>query len=96
LRGGRLLDEPLKGRVGEQLRRDYSPRHVPDKIYQVQEIPYTLTGKKLEVPIRRILMGMDPDKAANRGALSNPAALDFFIDYAKNQRDYARGDQASA
>jgi len=70
--------------VGEQLRRYYSPRHVPDKIYQVQEIPYTLTGKKLEVPIRRILMGADPDKAANRAALINPAALDYFIDYAKN------------
>jgi acetoacetyl-CoA synthetase len=64
---------------------------VPDKIYQVLDIPYTLTGKKLEVPVRRILMGMDPDKAANRAALRNPAALDYFIDYAKNQRDFARG-----
>ncbi len=49
-------------RMAEQLRRDYSPRHVPDKIYQVQDIPYTLTGKKLEVPIRRILMGADPTR----------------------------------
>jgi acetoacetyl-CoA synthetase len=87
LRGGRVLDEALTRRLGEQLRRDYSPRHVPDKIYQVMDIPYTLTGKKLEVPVRRILMGMDPDKAANRAALANPAALDYFIDYAKNQRD---------
>jgi len=93
LRDGRLLDEPLGARLREQLRRDYSPRHVPDKIYQVQEIPYTLTGKKLEVPIRRILMGVDPDKAANRAALINPAALDFFLDYARNQCDYARGDE---
>ncbi len=89
LRGGRRLDESLTRRVGEQLRRDYSPRHVPDKIYQVQEIPYTLTGKKLEVPIRRILMGADPDQAANRAALMNPAALDYFIDYAKTHRDLA-------
>jgi len=96
LRSGRLLDEPLTRRLSEQLRRDYSPRHVPDKIYQVQEIPYTLTGKKLEVPIRRILMGVDPDKAANRAALMNPAALDYFIDYAKNQRDFPRGDRGSA
>jgi acetoacetyl-CoA synthetase len=88
LRGGQLLDEPLARRLGEQLRRDYSARHVPDKIYQVQDIPYTLTGKKLEVPIRRILMGVIPDKAANRAALRNPAALDYFIDYAKNQRDF--------
>jgi acetoacetyl-CoA synthetase len=90
LRGARLLDEALTRRIAEQLRRDYSPRHVPDKIYQVQEIPYTLTGKKLEVPVRRILMGVDPDKAANRAALINPAALDYFIEYAKNQRDFAR------
>jgi acetoacetyl-CoA synthetase len=72
--------------VGERLRRDYSPRHVPDEIYQTQDIPYTLTGKRLEVPIRRILMGMDPDKAANRAALRNPAALDYFIDFAKHRR----------
>ncbi len=91
LRGGRLLDESLTRRVGEQLRRDYSPRHVPDKIYHVQDIPYTLTGKKLEVPIRRILMGVDPDKAVNRAALRNPAALDYFIEYEKNQSDYVRG-----
>jgi len=89
LRGDRLLDEAITRRVGEQLRRDYSPRHVPDKIYQVLDIPYTLTGKKLEVPVRRILMGMDPDKAANRAALRNPGALDYFIDYAKHQRDFA-------
>jgi acetoacetyl-CoA synthetase len=91
LRAGRQLDEPLVRRVGEQLRRDYSPRHVPDKIYQVPDIPYTLTGKRLEVPIRRILMGLDPDKAANRAALRNPAALDYFIAYARDQRDFALG-----
>ncbi len=89
LRGERALDESLARRMGEQLRRDYSPRHVPDKIYQVQAIPYTLTGKKLEVPVRRILMGVDPEKAANRAALMNPAALDYFIDYAKNKQGNA-------
>jgi acetoacetyl-CoA synthetase len=94
LRGGRVLDEALIRRLGDQLRRDYSPRHAPDKVYQVLDIPYTLTGKKLEVPVRRILMGMDPDKAANRAALINPAALDYFIDYAKNQRDFVlRGER---
>ncbi len=91
LRSGRQLDESLIQRVKDQLRRDYSARHLPDKIYLVQDIPYTITGKKLEVPVRRILMGLDPDKAANRSALRNPASLDFFIDYAKNQMDYARG-----
>jgi len=85
LRAGRQLDEALVRRVGEQLRRDYSPRHVPDQIYQVLDIPYTLTGKRLEVPIRRILMGVDPDKAANRSALKNPDALDYFIAFAKDR-----------
>jgi acetoacetyl-CoA synthetase len=89
LKGELTLDESLARRMAEQLRRDYSPRHVPDKIYQVRAIPYTLTGKKLEVPVRRILMGMDPEKAANRAALMNPAALDYFIDYAKNQQGNA-------
>jgi acetoacetyl-CoA synthetase len=88
LQGVRLLDEAVVQRIRDQLRRDYSPRHVPDKFYQVQGIPYTLTGKKLEVPIRRILMGVDPDKAVNRAALGNPDALDYFIRYAKDQRDY--------
>jgi acetoacetyl-CoA synthetase len=50
----------------------------------------TLTGKKLEVPVRRILMGVPPEKAANRAALANPTALDFFIDYANTQTDYPR------
>ena len=61
---------------------------MPDKIYQVPGIPYTLTGKKMEVPVRRILMGVPPEKAANRSAVADPAALDFFIDYAQRQQDY--------
>jgi acetoacetyl-CoA synthetase len=62
---------------------------VPDKVYQVEAIPYTLTGKKMEVPVRKILMGAAPEKAANRDAVANPAALDFFSDYARNQTDYS-------
>ena len=94
LRGTTVLDEALKTRINEQLKRDYSPRHVPDKIFLVPDIPYTLTGKKLEVPIRKILMGVDPDKAANRAVLRNPAALDHFIEYVRTQQDYRLGDAA--
>jgi acetoacetyl-CoA synthetase len=61
---------------------------VPDKIYQVEAIPYTLSGKKMEVPVRRILMGMAPENAANRDATVNPLALDHFVNYARTQRDY--------
>jgi len=96
LRGERALDEAVVQRICDQLRRDYSPRHVPDTVYQVPGIPYTLTGKKLEVPIRRILMGADPDKAVNRAALSNPASLDYFIRYAKDQRDFALSAEPAA
>ena len=89
LREGYVLDEALSDRIRATLRREYSPRHVPDKIYQVQGVPYTLTGKKLEVPIRKILMGLAPEKAANRDAVANPQALDYFSAYAKNQADYS-------
>ena len=89
LKEGIALDEDIAGRIRATLRREYSPRHVPDKIYQVQAIPYTLTGKKMEVPVRRILMGVAPEKAANRDAVANPQALDYFIAYANNQTDYS-------
>jgi len=88
LAAGVELNPELEAKIGDTLRREYTPRHVPDKIYQVPGIPYTLTGKKMEVPVRRILMGVPPEKAANRSGLSDPTALDFFIDYARRQQDY--------
>ena len=69
----------LVEKIRATLRREYSPRHVPDKIFAVDDIPITLTGKKLEVPVRRILMGVPVEKAANRDAVANPQALDYFI-----------------
>jgi acetoacetyl-CoA synthetase len=86
---GKALDDALRDKISARLKADYSPRHVPDKIYEVTAIPYTLTGKKMEVPVRRILMGMAPDKAANRGAMADPAALDYFIRFAAERRDYS-------
>jgi len=88
LRAGFTLDEALINRIRAQMRRDYSPRHVPDRIHAVNAIPYTLTGKKMEVPVRRILMGVAPDKAANRAAMADANALDYFIAYARGQQDY--------
>jgi acetoacetyl-CoA synthetase len=88
LREGKILDVALLDRIRAQMRTDYSPRHVPDKVYAVPGIPYTLTGKKMEVPVRRILMGVAPDKAANRSAMANVQSLDYFIDYAQTQTDY--------
>ncbi|MEP7313865.1 MAG: acetoacetate--CoA ligase [Pseudomonadota bacterium] len=86
--GGAVLTDALRDQIRDRLRREYSPRHVPDKIYHVPDIPYTLTGKRMEVPVRRILSGVSLAKAANRDAMANPQALDFFVTYARDQQDY--------
>jgi acetoacetyl-CoA synthetase len=64
------------------LRRELSPRHVPDAIEVVPVVPRTLSGKKLEVPVKRILEGTPPDVAASAGSLAEPTALDWFVSYA--------------
>jgi len=91
LREGLTLDAALEERVRACMRKTYSARHVPDKIHQVAAIPYTLTGKKMEVPVRRILMGVPVEKAANRAAMANVDSLDYFIRYAREQPDYSLG-----
>ncbi|MEY4760803.1 MAG: hypothetical protein RLZZ200_659 [Pseudomonadota bacterium] len=88
LREGLTLDEELVKAINARLRSDCSPRHVPDKIYQVPAIPYTISGKRMEVPVRRILAGVSPTRAANRDSMANPAALDWYIEYTKTQSDY--------
>ena len=80
---GRTLDDDLRQKINQALRRELSPRHVPDAIYQVQELPYTLSGKKLEIPVRRILLGHPVEKAANLGAMRNPESINFFVDLAQ-------------
>ena len=88
LADGLTLDEGIKTEIKTRLRREYTPRHIPDKIIQVPAIPTTLTGKKLEVPVRKILLGTPLEKAANTSAMADPASLDAFIDYAHTQDDY--------
>jgi acetoacetyl-CoA synthetase len=83
LQPGESLTEDLKKRINQKLRQEVSPRHVPNDIFAIEEVPYTLSGKKMEVPVRKILLGMDPAKAANVGAMRNPKAIEFFIDFAK-------------
>lgn len=85
---GAVLDEATVARIKDVLRRKYSPRHVPDRIFQIDAVPYTLTGKKMEVPVRKILLGMTADKAASRDAMSNPSSLDYFTNFAATQSDY--------
>jgi acetoacetyl-CoA synthetase len=72
------VGDELKARIAGELRRSLSPRHVPDAIHGVSGIPRTLSGKKLEVPVKRILTGTPTDVAASRGALANPDSLEAF------------------
>ena len=82
LKEGVVLNEDLKTRIADRLRRDVSPRHIPNDMLTIDEVPYTLSGKKMEVPIRKILLGMEVELAANLGAMRNPKAIDFFLEYA--------------
>ncbi|HTJ37248.1 MAG TPA: acetoacetate--CoA ligase [Dactylosporangium sp.] len=80
LREGVALDDAMRARIARELRTALSPRHVPDQVFQVDAVPRTLSGKKLEVPVKRILTGTPIDRAAAKGALANPESLRYFAD----------------
>jgi acetoacetyl-CoA synthetase len=82
LREGRELDDDLVKAIRTRVREDASPRHVPSEVIPVAEVPKTLSGKTLELPVKRILMGTAPDQAASRDSLSNPGSLDAFAELA--------------
>ncbi|PPE74356.1 acetoacetate--CoA ligase [Solimonas fluminis] len=97
LKPGATLDDALRKKINARLRDDCSPRHVPDRIYGVEAIPYTLTGKKMEVPVRKLLMGWPLEKAASRDAMMNPESIDWFVKFAQESTDYDwRGTAAAA
>jgi acetoacetyl-CoA synthetase len=75
---GSDLGEDLMARLRAALRSQLSPRHVPDEIHQVPGIPRTLSGKKLEVPVRKIMLGTEPERAVDPNALANPEVLQYF------------------
>jgi acetoacetyl-CoA synthetase len=79
LREGARLDDELAGQIKARIREDCSPRHVPDEIAAVPAVPRTLSGKLLEVPVKRILLGAEPATVASRDSLANPEALDWFV-----------------
>ncbi len=82
LREGARLDDDLRREIARRIRTQCSPRHVPDEVFTIAEVPRTLSGKALEVPVKRILMGTPPEKAASRDSLANPKALDWFVEMA--------------
>jgi acetoacetyl-CoA synthetase len=75
---GVSLSEENQQAIKSTLRKDCSPRHVPDAIYSVSDIPYTISGKKMEIPVKRILMGLSPEQSASLDAVRNPNALKEF------------------
>jgi acetoacetyl-CoA synthetase len=83
LQAGQALDDELRKDILGQIRTKASARHVPDEVYLVKEIPRTLTGKKMEVPVRKLLLGASPEKVASPDAMANPASLDFFVQLAR-------------
>jgi acetoacetyl-CoA synthetase len=85
LRTGIELDDALKTKIKSMLRTHISPHHVPDEIIQVSDVPRTLSGKKLEVPIKKLFMGVPLEKAVSIDALSNPQALQFYHELAQQQ-----------
>jgi acetoacetyl-CoA synthetase len=83
LREGVSLNDDLVAAIRKRVREDCSPRHVPDEVRQIAQVPRTLSGKVLEVPVKRILTGTPPEKAASRESLANPEALDTFVELAR-------------
>jgi acetoacetyl-CoA synthetase len=85
LRDGAALDDRLESEIRRRIREDCSPRHVPDAVLAAPEIPRTLSGKILEVPVKRLLMGSPADEVASRDSLANPEALDWFARLASDE-----------
>lgn len=81
MKDGQELTPEVEKHIKTQIRTQCSPRHTPTAIYAVDDLPQTLNGKKLEVPVKKILMGKSVDKVVNKGSLANPAALDFFVNF---------------
>jgi len=82
---GIQLTDQIKSNINNTLRKDYSPRHVPDEIIQVPDIPYTISGKKTETPVKKILMGKNPEDVVNVGSLRNPGSMKFFASLINKQ-----------
>ena len=81
-RGRRARRRARPAEIKRRIREQCSPRHVPNEVFQIAEVPRTLSGKVLEVPVKRILMGTPPEQAASRDSLANPASLDYFVELA--------------
>ncbi len=92
LRDGRHLDDDLRSRIAGRIRADLSPRHVPDELHEVPDVPRTLSGKKLEVPVKKLFAGAELRAVASEGALVNPESLEAFVSLAQRNDPGAAAD----
>lgn len=83
LRPGLELDQALKDRINQAIRSAVSPRFLPNEIFQVPEVPRTMTGKKLEVPVKKIFLGQPPEKVVNPGALASQGSMNWYVEFAR-------------
>jgi acetoacetyl-CoA synthetase len=79
------FDEGIKEQINQAIRTGVSARFVPNEIIEIADVPRTMSGKKLEVPVKKLLLGGDPAKVVNRDSMANPDSFDFFISYAKDR-----------
>jgi acetoacetyl-CoA synthetase len=92
---GRQIDGEAAARIKSKIRTDLSPRYVPDDVVQAPSVPKTLNGKKLEVPIKRLLAGGDPSEVLNRDLLADPSSVEFYIEFAKHASERTGPSAAS-
>jgi len=85
LRDDVALDDAFKTRIKGALRSNISPHHVPDEVFAILEVPRTLNGKKLEVPVKKLLMGIPAEKAISSDSMSNPQSLQYFVEFARKR-----------
>ena len=86
LREGLVLDDAVRRRITDSIKTALSPRFVPNEVFQVAEIPRTLSGKKQELPIKKLLLGQPLEKVINKEAMANPACLDWYVDFAARRQ----------
>jgi acetoacetyl-CoA synthetase len=79
------LDDTLRARINAAIRTALSPRFLPDEMFEVPEIPRTLSGKKQELPVKKLLLGHQLEKVVNRDAMANPASLDWYVAFARQR-----------
>ena len=79
---GVAFDDAFNDKINAAIRKNVSARFIPNEIIEVAEIPRTLSGKKLEVPVKKLLLGQDPEKVVNRDSMANPDSFDFYVAYA--------------